>query len=105
MIWIPCWLLSHVTSELGVYLFIIACFVHICSQIPNPSMLSSSDFEMGDVQVIVISAGGGLIELNDISIPHGSAPQQQASQNGGDCGDDDDPQCMIRQVEVDEEVV
>eukprot|EP00984_Skeletonema_dohrnii_P035938 scaffold36343_cov161-Skeletonema_dohrnii-CCMP3373.AAC.1 len=58
-----------------------------------------------DVQVIVISAGGRLIELNDISIPHGSASQQQASQNGGDCGDDEDPQCMIRQVEVDEEEV
>eukprot|EP00984_Skeletonema_dohrnii_P007061 scaffold2524_cov86-Skeletonema_dohrnii-CCMP3373.AAC.2 len=60
---------------------------------------------MGDVQVIVISAGGGLIELNDIiSIPHGSASQQQASQNGGDCGDDDDPQCMIRQVEVEKKL-
>ena len=56
----------------------------------------------------MIPVGCGLIELNDISIPHSSAPQPDASQDhGGDyCDNDDDPQCVIRQVvEVDEEVV
>lgn len=46
--------------------------------------------------MIMIPVGCGLIELNDNSIPHSSAPQLE--DQGGDCDNDDDPHCVIRQV-------
>ncbi|KAL7430175.1 hypothetical protein ACHAXM_002083 [Skeletonema potamos] len=100
-LWIPCWLLSHVTSELGVYLFIIACFVHIChdigNQVSNTSTSTSTfssdvanvDFEIGDVRMIVIPPGGSF----DFTLQ----PQPQTLQdgNGEDFCSNDDPQCML----------
>ena len=103
IIWIPCWILSHVTSELGVYLFIIACFVHICSQVSGIS--SSSDFEIDGMHLILIHPDDGWVNLNDNIIQQGDAPPPQPTvQDGGDCDNGGDPQCMMRQ-EVDEEVV
>jgi hypothetical protein len=110
--WIPCWLLSHVvTYELGVYLFIIACVVHICqvignNQISNSTTLSSDDdldLESVDVRMIVISPDGSFNFIDDLSIHHDNdsaatpqpQPQPQAFHEGDGkdfCGNDD-PQC------------
>lgn len=72
-------------------------------------MPSNSDFEIDGMHVIFINPDDESVDLNDITIQHGGSPppQSQASQDGGNCGNDDngDPQCMIREVEVDEEVV
>ena len=57
------------------------------------------------MHLILIHPDDGWVNLNDNIIQQGDAPPPQPTvQDGGDCDNGGDPQCMMRQ-EVDEEVV